>query len=222
MKPGHPNGMSHQAVKPIRELVFLCYLILACGGCSTIHTGPLLGPIPTGIPERGTLKEGALYQDPKGRFTALAPEGNLKPNRMPYGVILNSRGELPGATSYLVFAWDKPTDLRPGESALTRTVQGLPLSLEQQGTKMQVVRQEPVTYRGFPAIDLDFFLTNVKKGRVDRRYVSRLIETEAFVYWVYYSRAILGEPAINEFHRSQAERFFEGITFLSPASSPGS
>jgi len=169
------------------------------------------------------LKEGALYQDPKGRFTALAPEGNLKPKRMPYGVILNSRGELAGMTSYLVFAWDKPTDLRPGESALTRAVQGLPLSLEQEGTKMQVLRQEVVTYRGFPAVDLDFFLTDLKRRTGDRLYVSRLVETEAFVYWIYSSRAAyFRESAITDFHRSQAERFFQGVTFLSPTESPGS
>lgn len=186
----------------------LLILTIAVSACSTLHTGPfLLGDIPLPF---GRMAEGEVYKDPKNRFQVACPAGNSVVNKGKYGV---SFIYMDGISNYGVFAYE-PGGSSKLEFTLENMLQGIKNMLKHQKVEIKVQREEYGEYRGYQALDFDFTIPR-KGNRAGRAYVSRLVKTENFIYWINYSNTSIfnDEHKIEVRHFKDAEVFFDGIKF---------
>lgn len=191
-----------------RNIMGLLILIIALSSCSTLHTGPLLlGDIPLPF---GRMGQGAIYKDPKNRFQVACPAGGSVVNKGKYGV---SFIYMDGISNYGVFAYE-PEGVSEYQFTLETMLQGIKNMLRSQKVEINVEREEYDGYRGHQALDFDFMIPK-KGGRAGRVYVSRIVKTENYIYWVYYSNVSIwgDEPKLETRHFQEAEKFFDGIKF---------
>lgn len=191
-----------------RNILGLLILIATLSACSTLHTGPLLlGDIPLPF---GRMEQGAIYKDPKNRFQVACPAGGSVVNKGKYGV---SFIYMDGISNYGVFAYE-PDGVSEYQFTLETMLQGIKNMLRSQKTDINVEREEYDEYRGYRVLNFDFTIPQ-KSGRAGRFYVSRLVKTDNYIYWINYSNAnIFGdEPRLEIRHFQEAERFFDGIKF---------
>ncbi len=183
-------------------------LITSLSACSTLHTSPfLLGDIPLPF---GRMAEGEIYKDPKNRFQVVCPLGDSVVNKGKYGV---SFIYMDGISNYGVFAYE-PESASKFEFTLENMLQGIKNMFKYQKVEIKVQREEYGEYRRYQALDFDFTIPR-KGNRAGRAYVSRLVKTDNFIYWINYSNARIfdDEPKIEVRHFKDAEEFFDGIKF---------
>lgn len=194
--------------KKLSSILGLFILTTTLSACSTLHTGPLLlGDIPLPF---GRMEQGEMYKDPKSRFQVACPADGLVVNKGKYGV---SFIYMDGISNYGVFVYD-PEGVSKYQFTLETMLQGIKNMLRSQKVEINVEREEYGEYHDYRVLNFDF--TIPKKGnRAGRSYVSRLVKTENYIYWINYSNAsIFGdEPKLEARHFQEAERFFDGIKF---------
>jgi len=69
-------------------------------------------------------------------------------------------------------------------------------------------------FRDYRSLDFDFTMPRANSVPA-RVYVGRLVKTENYIYWLYYSNVMLfdDEPELESRHFGNAEAFFKGISF---------
>lgn len=195
-------------MKRIMNITGLLLLTITVSACSILHTGPfLLGDIPLPF---GRMEKGEVYKDPKNRFQVACPMGNSVVNKGKYGV---SFVYMDGISNYGVFAYDSE-GLSKFEFTLENMLQGIKNMLKYQKVEIKVAREEYGEYRGYQALDFDFSISR-KRNRAGRAYVSRLVKTNNFIYWINYSNAGIfdDEPKLETRDFQEADQFFNGIKF---------
>lgn len=194
--------------KRVKNILGLLILTAALSACSTLHTGPLLlGDIPLPF---GRMAKGEVYKDSKDRFQVICPAGDSVVNKGKYGV---SFIYMDGISNYGVFAYE-PEGVSKYGFTLETMLQGIKNMLQSQKVEINVEREEYGEYRGYQALNFDFAIPQ-KGNRAGRVYVSRLVKTDNFIYWIQYSNSSIfdGDPKLEVRHFNEAERFFDGIRF---------
>jgi hypothetical protein len=156
------------------------------------------------------MSKGGVYKDPKSRFQVSCPKSDSVVSKGKYGV---SFIYMEGIDNYSVFAYD-PEGITEYQFTLETILIGIKNMLRSQKIEINVEREEYGEYRGYQVLDFDFMIP--KKGSQSARvYVSRLVKTENYIYWIYYSNASIwgNNPTLETRHFQEAERFFNGIKF---------
>ena len=194
----------------ILRQILTALIILNCihmiGPCPPAHAGifDILG-----LASR-KLEKGQIYKDPNRRFEAACPVPNGELEKARYGVTFSF---MDGCSNYMVIAYDKPLAGSNVELSIDNTLKGLKAEFKDQGIDLSIAREEAVNYRGYDALNFDFMWVSNRKDTSSRVYVSRLIETENFVYWLCYSSAFWAsdEAKLEERDYKNAEEFFDGV-----------
>lgn len=145
-----------------------------------------------------TCQEGKTYHDFQNRFEV--PCVFKKAEKTEYGVVFRSNLGM----TFNVAAYDIPPDAAK-DSAIELTKQGVRMLLEGADIKLRIIREEPIVYRGYKSLNFDF-------TRDGWTYISRFVQTDHYVYWVYSAHSNEDkfiEPAYYEI----VEKDFDQVKF---------
>lgn len=190
-------------------------------GCETIHTG-VLGDIPTGMKPLGMMEEGAIYQDPKSRFSVVVPDSrNLVAKAQQEGVVFYGKELDRGDLIYAVLVYPMPYESLLDNDALSATFDGIKYQIENKSYKVEILRKQFTEHKGYAAMDVYY---DVIFGSYLRQlYIARFVKVGDHVFNIYYSHASAFGTArggafdnahIDQYFLPYAEKLYEGVKFL--------